>query len=165
MRAAVRAAGSSMACKGSGVQSLSSTHHNGARRSLVLCSTSPRLRGAPDWYTVWLEGPGETRLRDLGPPVGPELVERVVDDLPHMPIGICEEPVGPTQRSGSGPLDHDSAGSDGLLERGVDLAVGGHMDGQDRFAGRLARQRSGHLLAAELGQEVVGADQQEATGR
>ena len=56
-----------------------------------------------------------------------------------MPIGVREEPIGPTQRGGSGRLDHDPAGSDCLLERGVDLAVGGHVNGQDGFAGRLGR--------------------------
>jgi hypothetical protein len=39
------------------------------------------------------------------------------------------------------------------------------MNGQDGFAGRLTRQRGGHLLAAQLGQQLVGADQQEAAGR
>jgi hypothetical protein len=60
------------------------------------------------------------------------------------------------QRGGSGPLDDDSAGSGRLLERGVGLGVGGHVDRQDGFAGRLAREGSGHLLTAELGQQLVG---------
>jgi hypothetical protein len=92
-----------------------------------------------------LEGPVDTRLRDLGPPVGPELVERVLDDFPHMPVGVGKESIGPAHAGGSGPLDYDPAGLDRLMERGVDLAVGGHVNGQEGFAGRLARQRSGHL--------------------
>src|SRR4029450_7449267 len=96
-----------MACKGSGVQIPSAPLVTTAQvAALYCCSTSPpraprgRLR------------PGvETRLRDLGPPVGPQLVERMMDDLPHMAVGGGEEPIGPAQRGGRGPLDHDPAGS------------------------------------------------------
>ena len=99
-------------------------------------------------------------LGDLGPPVGAELVQRVVDDLPHMAVGVGKEPIGPTDGCGSGLLDHDPAGSGRLLERGIDLVVSGHVNGQDGLAGRLARQRGGDLLATELGEQLIGADQE-----
>jgi hypothetical protein len=54
----------------------------------------------------------------------------VVDDLPEVPVGVGEERVGPTQRRRRRRLDH-AAGAGGLLDRGVDLVVGGDVDGQD----------------------------------
>jgi hypothetical protein len=124
-----------------------------------LCRPATRL-SQPVWSASRKAG-----LGDLGSSVGPELVQRVVDYLPDMAVGVGEEPVGAAQRGSSGILDHDPTGPDGCLERGVDLLVAGHVNRQDGLAGRLARQRSGHLRPTELGQQLVGTDQQEAAGR
>jgi hypothetical protein len=129
---------------------------------------SPLLQLGPAFrYLARRSGPEplrKARLGDLGPPVGPEPVERVVDDHPDMAVRVGEEPVGAAQRGGSGLLDHHPTGPDSCFERGDDRVVAGHVDGQDGLGGRLARQCGGHLLAAELGEQVVGADQQENAG-
>ena len=55
----------------------------------------------------------------------------MVDDLPDMAVGVGKESIKPAQRGGSGPLDYDPAGSGRLVEQGVDLGVGGHVNRQD----------------------------------
>jgi hypothetical protein len=88
----------------------------------------------------------------------------VVDDLPKVPVRVGEERIRTTQRGRRRRLDDHAAGPGRLLDRRVDLAVGGHMDGEDGLALGLAGQRGGHLLTAELGKQRIVAYQQEAAG-
>jgi Protein of unknown function (DUF1232) len=50
------------------------------------CSVAQHQQLASGW---------EPRLGDLGPAVGAQLVEGVVDHLPQMSVGVGKEPIGP----------------------------------------------------------------------
>jgi hypothetical protein len=73
-----------------------------------------------------------------------------------VPVGVGEEGTRAAQRRGGRRLDDRPASVGRLLDRGGDFLVGGDMDGQDRFAVRLALQCGRDLVASELSEQLVG---------